>query len=252
MRISTWCAAVCAMAVGAVVAVRAADNPAQAAARAALMKALGEPPAPAQPTRPTQPAQPTAQPPPAATRTAPPAAVSAQPNTLGDNPAQAAARAALMKELAQLNVQPSATNSGVPPVVVAPSGAAPATSATPAPTAPRARGDSWFTPVPPPSGTYTITPRAVAPTATSQPPAQPPTAPAVSRPAPPPVVAPTVTPTAANWPGKDLGFKPIEAPPPPVTPEQEAQLHALLQQYEANQITPEQYQAGRAKILGER
>jgi hypothetical protein len=68
---------------------------------------------------------------------------------------------------------------------------------------------------------------------------------------PPSVVAPMISMIETNWPGKNLGFKPIEPPPPPVTPEQEAQLHALLQQYLANQITPEQYQAERAKILGE-
>jgi len=54
-----------------------------------------------------------------------------------------------------------------------------------------------------------------------------------------------------NYPGKDLGFKPVQAPPIPVTPEQEAQLHALLQRYIANQITPDQYQAERAKIMAE-
>jgi hypothetical protein len=38
-------------------------------------------------------------------------------------------------------------------------------------------------------------------------------------------------------------------PPPPVSAEKVQKLDALLQQYKADQITPEQYHEERAKIL---
>lgn len=50
----------------------------------------------------------------------------------------------------------------------------------------------------------------------------------------------------------NFGFTPIEPPPLPVTPEQEAQLQDLLQKYEADQITPDEYQTERAAIIGTR
>src|SRR5579885_42300 len=253
MRISKWCAAIGALAVGVGIALHAADNPAQAAARAALMKALGESPTPSS----------TPSTPPSAS----PAPAPASLNVSGDNPAQAAARAALMEKLAELNAVTPATNAA---------GAATANHSPAVPT----RSDSWFTPVPPPSGERS-TPAPIVHTAPRQrgcfslfTPVPPPSHPSVSltSSAPvlptsgpsvttaaasskpiiaPPAVAPMISTIETNWPGKNLGFKPIEPPPPPVTPEQEAQLHALLQQYLANQITPEQYQAERAKILGE-
>jgi hypothetical protein len=46
------------------------------------------------------------------------------------------------------------------------------------------------------------------------------------------------------------GFAPIQPPPPPVSPEQDAQLQALLQKYEADQISPQEYQTERAAIIG--
>jgi hypothetical protein len=49
---------------------------------------------------------------------------------------------------------------------------------------------------------------------------------------------------------KNLGLTPIQPPPPPVSAEQQQQLQQLLQRYEADQITPEEYQAERAKIMG--
>jgi hypothetical protein len=48
---------------------------------------------------------------------------------------------------------------------------------------------------------------------------------------------------------KELGLQPVQAPPPPVTAQQQAELQALLQKYEADQITPDEYQAERAKIM---
>jgi hypothetical protein len=46
-----------------------------------------------------------------------------------------------------------------------------------------------------------------------------------------------------------LGLQPITAPPLPISASQQAQLQALLEKYTASTITPEEYQAGRAKIL---
>jgi hypothetical protein len=43
--------------------------------------------------------------------------------------------------------------------------------------------------------------------------------------------------------------QPVTAPPVPLSEGQQQQLQALLQQYVANQITPAQYQAERAKII---
>jgi hypothetical protein len=53
----------------------------------------------------------------------------------------------------------------------------------------------------------------------------------------------------ANNSGNELGLKPIVAPPLPISAEQQAQLQALLEKYEAGAITPVAYQAGRKKIL---
>ena len=66
-----------------------------------------------------------------------------------------------------------------------------------------------------------------------------------------PVAVPPSKPANLSYPGKELGLKPIMAPPPPVSAAKDAQLQALLEKYEANQITPDQYQAERAKILAE-
>jgi hypothetical protein len=54
-----------------------------------------------------------------------------------------------------------------------------------------------------------------------------------------------------NFPGKQLGLRPIVAPPLPVSAAKEAQLQVLLEKYEADQITPEQYHTERARILAE-
>ena len=56
-------------------------------------------------------------------------------------------------------------------------------------------------------------------------------------------------PAETDYPGKALGSKAVEAPPPPVSAERAAALHALLARYMANEITPDQYQAERKKIL---
>jgi len=66
--------------------------------------------------------------------------------------------------------------------------------------------------------------------------------------------APKVTSTSAaslNYPGKELGLKPIEPPALPISADKQAQLQALLTIYKADKITPAEYQAQRAKILAE-
>jgi hypothetical protein len=77
----------------------------------------------------------------------------------------------------------------------------------------------------------------------------------VPTPAPAPVAAvPSQTkpaPATYNYPGKDLGLKPLVAPALPVNTTQQAQLQALLQQYKADQISPEEYFKQREAILGQ-
>ena len=69
-----------------------------------------------------------------------------------------------------------------------------------------------------------------------------------------PAAAPAVKPPPQpnlNYAGKSLGFKPVEAPPPPVSAQKVAALQALLAKYKANQISPDEYQKERAAILAE-
>jgi hypothetical protein len=66
----------------------------------------------------------------------------------------------------------------------------------------------------------------------------------------PMIVAPTPEKSAnVNYPGKQLGLKPIEAPPLPISPATEAQLHALDAKYKAGQISPKDYFQQREEIL---
>ncbi len=231
--------------------VRAEDTPAQAAARAALMEGLNAPetqpaqPAPAQPAQPpvvvtpsgatqAQPSQPTnavVVPPPAAqTQPAVPAPeTNSMPATeagqtipaASDAEAQARARAALEQKMSELNQQ------------------------------------EWTTPAVAPAASPAPRPVAIQPATPEVKPAAPQTQPVAISPVKPapPAVKPEAMPPAnqinANFPGKELGLEPIQAPPLPISAAKEAQLQALLEQYKADQITSEQYQTGRAKILAE-
>ena len=158
------------------ISVRADDTPAQAAARAALEQKMNELDA-------QQPAQAGATPPVVVVTSS---GVAPEPSALpsagnpSDNQAQAAALAALQREMAELDKQqPETTGS-----------------------------DAFF----PDSATK---------------------------------------PASQNYAGKKLGFKPIEAPPLPISAAKQSQLQALLVKYKADQVTPEEYQAQRAAILAQ-
>jgi hypothetical protein len=308
MQISKLYLVVCAAAFCAGgVAVRADDNPAQAAAIAAMeakMRELNSQPAatnaqtsaPAMPEQSAQPAAATPSASPAPAQPARPAATmtSTPPQAAGTtSAAQAAALAAMAQKMNELNAQqPQPTRS--PAVSVTPSGATVLESANPsAPmtTAPAqatmssaSSGNSLFAPVPPSSGgaspeaapeqrmpsnpVQTTTSSASSGTGlfAPVPPSSGSTSPgAASEPGTPSTTAQAPAPTGVQPPGmgssqpfnasttgQQLGFQPIVAPPLPISAAQQAQLQALLQKYDANTITPEQYQAERAKILAER
>jgi hypothetical protein len=287
MRISKLWSAICAASfLAGALAVRAQDNPAQAAARAALVEKMGEPNA--QPSPPTnqmmapaivvtpsgtavaQPSPPANQ----TTATATPPETPPAPAGANDTPAQAAARAALMEKMgqpdAQQNRPANAMTASPPPVKPMPAetqpASVPAVHKTTSPRAavapvrttkpvtapvPSADNSGIFTPVPPPSNPGVQPGVNAAPTGT--PPSSyqwqnpPPAKPAA------PAVAPAVKPVPANagYAGKILGFKPVEAPPPPVSAQKVAELQALLARYMANQVSPDEYQKERAAILAE-
>jgi hypothetical protein len=235
MQFSKFLSLFCATAVCAgFISARADDNPAQAAARAALEQKMQDLDAqeaatnsaapPVVVVTPSGAAQ--EQPAPPATVTTTPAATEVQPPVTApaetqpapaiipaNNDAQAAARAALNQKMQELDEQEAATNSVTLPVItIAPVVAAPEQTSHPVETQP-------------------------APTAQVQAPA----------------AAPTPTPSAAdvNYPGKELGLKPIEAPAPPISADKQAQLQALLAKYMADQVSPEEYQQQRAAILAQ-
>jgi hypothetical protein len=149
-----------------------------------------------------------------------------------DTPAQAAARAALLEKMNELNQQPAQPTQPAPPAQPAQPNQPPPIMVTP-------------------SGATQVQPAMTIPAITNRPPVvsrrpsgnQPPPK------SPPPPRQPVVVPP--NQPMSSPGLAPIMAPPLPISPSKEAQLQALLQQYKSDQITPEQYQIERAKILAE-
>jgi hypothetical protein len=186
-----------------------------------------------------------------------------------DTPAQAVARAALMKQMNEMPAQPatpapvivmpSAVKVEAPaPVVVAPPAApAPAPTSVPAPSAPmfqpvvapamdsdalaKARAallqkmseiesQSPATPMPAPE--KVVVKKTEKPVEKIETPA-----PVVMQPKPAMVAEPMV--------------KPIETPALPISATKEERLQALLQKYKTDQITPEEYHTERAKIMGE-
>jgi len=205
-----------------------------------------------------------------------------------DNPAQAAARAVLMEKMNELEAQPA--QPAPPPIVVTPSGAVPvqpsqptnvvvaptptvhAQPAVPAPATKSMPGTEAVQTAPAVSDAEAQTKAkaaldqkmselnqqnwaapAIVPAASAVPQTKP-VATSPVKPAPPAVKPEVMTPANqinANYPGKELGLKPIVAPPLPISPAKEAQLQGLLEKYKADQITPEQYHTERAKILAE-
>jgi len=297
MRISKLWSTVCAAAfLTGFLTVRAQDNPAQAAARAALLGKLNEansqpaPPAnqrmaPAIIVTPTGAtvAEPVplasqkpvmATPPPIETQFSPasPATLLAPAGT-NDTPAQAAARAALTGKMSEPNTPQNQPVNPTPPanVVMTPvnkplsksekaaaaakakqeadQAAAEATAKAQAKA--KAKADAQQTAAElkakkdaeaaakKQAGAQTMAPPSGVAAAPPAKPAAPEVAPAVK---PPP-------PANANYAGKTLGLKPIVAPSPPVSPQQEEALQALLAKYMANQISPDEYQKERAAIL---
>ena len=201
--------------------VRADDNPAQAAARAAVLQKMQEQdaaatnaaPADTTPSAPVVvapvipvPAQPVvAQPVTTVPAPAPEATVNPTAS-LTDNPAQAAARAAVLQKMqeqdaAGINVAPANTTPAAP-VVVAPVTSVPVVTTNPMP--------------------------APAPVVT---------------PVPAPVAAPTMA--APSTPV----YKAIIAPSLPISADQQARLQALDAKYSANQIAPLDYFTQREAIL---
>jgi hypothetical protein len=143
---------------------------------------------------------------------------------------EAAAKARAKANQAAIETQPEA-----------PAAAAPET-ATPTVVPGKASGTPSVVIFPPPA--KPAAPTAVASKKSKAKPAKP-AAPAVA-----PVVKPVPQPDL-NYAGKSLGFKPVEAPPPPVSEQKVAKLQALLAKYMANQIAPDEYQKERAAILAE-
>jgi len=207
-----------------------------------------------------------------------------------DTPAQAAARAALMEKMNELETQ--SAQPAPPPVVVTPAGAMQVKASqptnmvvVPSPVAPAqpaqpalATPESKSTPGPEAAQTMPATSEAevqakaeaalqqkmseldkqnwASPTVVpvTPPPQTQPMATSPVKPTPPMTQPAAMSPPSqvnANYPGKELGLKPIVAPPLPISVGKEAQLRALLARYKADQITPEQYQTARAKILAE-
>jgi hypothetical protein len=77
-------------------------------------------------------------------------------------------------------------------------------------------------------------------------------APAPPQPNAPRVSEPPVTPKPPKTkPKGSLDFPQLDSPPLPISADKQQQLNALLQRYRSDQITPEQYHAERAKILGD-
>jgi hypothetical protein len=155
-----------------------------------------------------------------------------------DNPAQAAARIALAKQLFDMNAQAGtnapATSSdsststhamaSAPAPAPAPVAAPAPAPASPAPSAPASKRDDAE--------------KAALSTAM--------TTPATSS-----TTNSAAAAAALNYPGKDLGLKPVSAPPLPISTAKQQRLQALLDKYKADQLTPDEYHQQRAAILAE-
>jgi hypothetical protein len=139
-----------------------------------------------------------------------------------DNPAQAAARAALQQKMNELDANPAA--------------ATPAPEAAPAATAPAASAPAVAPAVVVPAAAIEAAPTSATPVVeTPAPAATAPAAAVVETPAPAEVKAPVAKPTPSSAPALS----------------KDERLMLLLARYKADQITPEQYHTQRAAILAE-
>jgi len=159
------------------------------------------------------------------------AVVSRQPEAApaganGDNPAQAAARIALAKQLFEMNAPQNGAQNEVEIKQIPP------TQAESKETATKNAGETKATST------------AVA--------VKPAPAPAPAPRAPAPVVASKPMPGSENnYVGKELGLKQIPAPALPINGSKAARLQDLLEKYKSDQISPEEYHRQRAAILSE-
>jgi hypothetical protein len=169
-----------------------------------------------------------------------------------DNPAQAAARMAMVQKLSELSTQsPPATNAAATSKVAAVKPVKAKTSAA-SKVKTRPAGD----PSAPTAAVATPTVTAAQPAPVAEPVAPRPAvmtnacaqtkADLKAAPAP----AKNAGPAAAAWyPGKETSLPPLVAPASPLAPDKEAKLQTLLEKYRADQLTSEQYQQQRAEIL---
>ncbi len=256
----------------AALAPRGVDDEAAARAREAMRQKLRELDAPQKVARPVAaPAPPSRATPPPARATAPaavtrpqtpppvapaPAPVKAAPShptyaptwQPADNEATARAREAMRQKMNELNAQQ-------PPAPALATPAAPPRATATAPVAPPQ--------TPPPVAPAPAPVNAAPPQPTYAPVRQPADDEAAARARatvrqkmdeldtqqPPAAKAGPVAKRATSEPRLD--FKPIAAPPSPISGSKEARLADLLRQYKADEITPEQYHKQRVKILAE-
>lgn len=247
MQVFKFVLAVCATTVCAgFICVQAQDTPAQAAARAALMQSMGEPP-PAAPAVPATQSTPAAAAAPAAETNAPILVESS-----GVVAQQTNAPAETNEIATPAPAAPAAETNAPAATTAAPVAATSAAASQPVdPTALAAARAALLQAMGQPAET--------APATVATPAAANATAPVVVAPAPAQPVAPEVQPVApapakpgtpssfANAPG----FTPIVAPPLPISAAKQQQLDALLVKYQADQISPEEYHTQRAAILAE-
>ncbi len=221
MQVSKSWLAVCATTVcAAFLSVHAQDTPAQAAARAALMQSMGQTNIPAAPAAPAAPAD-----------NAPILAGSSGVATGQTN------APALTNEVA--TPVPTTATPAVATVVMAPQPLTPEAQAAARAALLQSMGQTDMPAAAP------VAPVAVAPATTTSAPATP-AAPAAN-----PVATNPAKPGNAIVPGQEPGFPPMTAPALPISAAKQQQLDALLAQYKANLISPEEYQKQRAAILAQ-
>ncbi|HVU27872.1 MAG TPA: hypothetical protein VHG71_09075 [Verrucomicrobiae bacterium] len=170
-----------------------------------------------------------------------------------DNPAQAAARAALEEKMRALDAQQPQTNailveSNSVTVVAQPAPApAPAAQPTPAPvitSAPASSGSGLFMSAEPAAPNPSA--QAAAQAALQQKMAESGQGQTSTR----PTTTVSITTPANHTVGSNAGYTPIVAPPLPISADKQAQLQALNAKYMANQISPQDYFKQREAIIG--